>query len=210
MLPDLIRSGVASLKIEGRLKSPEYVANITRVYRTALDKLAAGADQHVSEAESYDLQMGFSRGLYSGWFRGINNQELVHARFGKKRGVFLGEVLRRERRRNYEFVRKPRSSLATAWFLTAAIPINPRRVDASTRCTHGATKACSALATATSISPVLIAAIVSGKQTILNSTAASAIHSPATSRVFKGPSTSKFMEPLDKPLTVIARDEEGT
>jgi putative protease len=38
--------------------------------------------------------MGFSRGLYPGWFRGNNNQELAHARFGKKRGVFLGEVSR--------------------------------------------------------------------------------------------------------------------
>lgn len=95
VLPDLVRAGVASLKIEGRLKSPEYVANITRVYRSGLDKLAAGASENVfSEADSYDLQMGFSRGLYSGWFRGINNQQLVHARFGKKRGVFLGEVLR--------------------------------------------------------------------------------------------------------------------
>src|SRR6185295_1302012 len=47
----------------------------------------------------YDLEMAFSRGLYSGWFRGINNQELVHARFGKKRGVFLGEVTRVERDR---------------------------------------------------------------------------------------------------------------
>jgi putative protease len=93
VLPELVRSGVASLKIEGRLKSPEYVANITRVYRTALDKLAESTDRHFSETDSYDLQMGFSRGLYSGWFRGINNQELVHARFGKKRGVFLGEVL---------------------------------------------------------------------------------------------------------------------
>jgi putative protease len=36
--------------------------------------------------------MAFSRGLYTGWFRGIQNQELVHARFGKKRGVYLGEV----------------------------------------------------------------------------------------------------------------------
>jgi putative protease len=42
----------------------------------------------------YDLEMGFSRGLYTGWFRGINNQELAHARFGTKRGVFLGEVSR--------------------------------------------------------------------------------------------------------------------
>ncbi len=38
LLPDLVRAGVASLKIEGRLKSPEYVANITRIYRQALDE----------------------------------------------------------------------------------------------------------------------------------------------------------------------------
>jgi putative protease len=38
--------------------------------------------------------MAFSRGLYTGWFGGVNNQELVHARFGKKRGVYLGEVTR--------------------------------------------------------------------------------------------------------------------
>ena len=42
-IADLARSGVASLKIEGRLKSPEYVAGITRVYRAALDRLARGA-----------------------------------------------------------------------------------------------------------------------------------------------------------------------
>src|SRR4249920_3779216 len=41
VLPDLIRAGVASLKIEGRLKSPEYVANITRVYRRAVDSAMA-------------------------------------------------------------------------------------------------------------------------------------------------------------------------
>ena len=44
VLPELVRSGVASLKIEGRLKSPEYVASITRVYREALDRLAEGAE----------------------------------------------------------------------------------------------------------------------------------------------------------------------
>ena len=36
--------------------------------------------------------MAFSRGLHTGWFGGINNQELVHGRFGKKRGVYLGAV----------------------------------------------------------------------------------------------------------------------
>lgn len=43
-------------------------------------------------ASQYEMEMAFSRGLYTGWFRGVNNQELVHARFGKKRGVYLGEV----------------------------------------------------------------------------------------------------------------------
>ena len=91
VLPDLVRAGVTSLKIEGRLKSPEYVANITRIYRQALDEQASSIP-HPSSASQYDMEMAFSRGLYTGWFRGINNQQLVHARFGKKRGVYLGEV----------------------------------------------------------------------------------------------------------------------
>jgi len=88
VLPELVRSGVTCLKIEGRLKAPEYVANVTRVYRSALDKAIADVN-----AERYNLEMAFSRGLHTGWFEGINNQELVHARFGKKRGVYLGEVV---------------------------------------------------------------------------------------------------------------------
>ncbi len=103
ILPELVRAGVASLKIEGRLKSAEYVANITRVYRAALDRALRDTGVDVPERPSaafdptaarYDLEMSFSRGLYTGWFRGINNQELAHARFGTKRGVFLGTVTR--------------------------------------------------------------------------------------------------------------------
>jgi putative protease len=115
VLPDLARAGVASLKIEGRLKAPEYVANITRAYREALDDLrftiddlrAPGDETRKSgdlrtagdgtrnsklETRNYEVEMAFSRGLHTGWFGGINNQQLVHARFGKKRGVFLGEI----------------------------------------------------------------------------------------------------------------------
>jgi putative protease len=98
VLPELARLGIASLKIEGRLKSPEYVANVTRVYRCALDRLATGMDRLVEDSR-YDLEMAFSRGLSTGWFGGINNQALVHARFGKKRGVYLGEVTRVEQDR---------------------------------------------------------------------------------------------------------------
>jgi putative protease len=95
VLPDLIRAGVASLKIEGRLKAPEYVANITKVYRQALDDLrAANPTARKSDIvnRKYDMEMSFSRGLFTGWFGGTDNQKLVHARFGKKRGVYLGEV----------------------------------------------------------------------------------------------------------------------
>jgi len=222
VLPELVRVGVASLKIEGRLKSAEYVASITRTYRQALDRVMAelngppsappsdvglnvssssasvlppsapisdvglnvssrsasvppssasssdvglnvssssasalpssapssdvglnvssssvsvppssapssGVGLNVSSrsasvppssapssdvglnvssssasvlppfdpaAAGYELNMAFSRGLYPGWFKGINNQELAHGRFGTKRGVFLGQVSR--------------------------------------------------------------------------------------------------------------------
>lgn len=113
VLPDLINAGVSCLKIEGRLKSPDYVANVTRVYRQALDRAWQERENKKTETaansplklgnrpvsyeptadERYSLEMAFSRGLYTGWFRGINNQELVHARFAKKRGVYLGEVM---------------------------------------------------------------------------------------------------------------------
>jgi U32 family peptidase len=89
VLPELVASGVSSLKIEGRLKSPEYVASVTRVYRSHLDR---AIDELTTKSDRYQLEMAFSRGLSSGWFKGINNQELVHARFGKKRGVYLGTV----------------------------------------------------------------------------------------------------------------------
>jgi U32 family peptidase len=91
VLPELIQAGVSSLKIEGRLKTPEYVANVTRVYRQAIDRgLTQG--NAAAPTDHYDLEMAFSRGLYTGWFQGIDNQALVHARFGKKRGVYLGQV----------------------------------------------------------------------------------------------------------------------
>ena len=79
-----VRAGVASLKIEGRLKSPEYVASITRVYRQALDRLRdatspATGPKPDPQRQRYELEMAFSRGLHTGWFEGIDNQQLVHA-----------------------------------------------------------------------------------------------------------------------------------
>jgi U32 family peptidase len=86
-IPRLIELGIESFKIEGRLKSPEYVAAVCQVYRKAID-----AAFPVTAADAYKLEMTFSRGLYSGWFHGVNHQKLVHARYGKKRGPFIGRI----------------------------------------------------------------------------------------------------------------------
>ncbi|MGB0154296.1 MAG: DUF3656 domain-containing U32 family peptidase [Verrucomicrobiales bacterium] len=91
-VPELIRLGVVSFKIEGRLKTPEYVAAVTRAYRHAIDATLSGHDQVAGDEQRYELEMAFSRGLSSGWLNGINNKKLVHARFGKKRGAFVGKV----------------------------------------------------------------------------------------------------------------------
>ena len=92
-IPRLIELGVRSFKIEGRLKTPEYVAGVTSVYRKAIDAALKNAEAApVSADDLYTLEMTFSRGLYPGWMHGVNHQELVGARHGKKRGAFVGTV----------------------------------------------------------------------------------------------------------------------
>ena len=91
-IPELIRLGVRSFKIEGRLKTPEYVAAVTRVYRKAIDGALAQEAHPVGAEDRYELEMVFSRGLSEGWLLGIDNKKLVHARYGKKRGALLGTV----------------------------------------------------------------------------------------------------------------------
>ncbi|HEX8310822.1 MAG TPA: U32 family peptidase, partial [Chthoniobacteraceae bacterium] len=91
-LPRLLELGVTSFKIEGRLKSPEYVAAVCQVYRKALDAAVEQREANLTPDDRYQLEMTFSRGLYSGWMHGVNHQELVSARYGKKRGPFAGLV----------------------------------------------------------------------------------------------------------------------
>jgi putative protease len=91
-IPELVRLGITSFKIEGRLKTPEYVAAVTQVYRRAIDRAWEAQADAPGADDRYRLEMAFSRGLYSGWMHGVNHQKLVHARFGKKRGAFVGAV----------------------------------------------------------------------------------------------------------------------
>lgn len=93
-IPRLIELGIRSFKIEGRLKTPEYVAAVTQVYRAAIDRALAGKPAPATDDDRYALEMTFSRGLYTGWMHGVNHQELVGAYYGKKRGPYVGAVTR--------------------------------------------------------------------------------------------------------------------
>ena len=92
LIPELIAAGVASLKIEGRLKTPEYVANVTAHYRRAIDAAVSGRPSPLSRADVQEMEMSFSRGFSHGFFDGNNHKVLVRGDYAKKRGVFLGRV----------------------------------------------------------------------------------------------------------------------
>ena len=90
LLPELERIGIASLKIEGRLKDASYVAAVTDAYRRRLDR----SDPDPVERQ---LELAFSRGLSTGWLEGINHRRLVHGRWSKKRGPLIGHLLQVDR-----------------------------------------------------------------------------------------------------------------
>jgi putative protease len=92
LTPELIDAGVCSFKIEGRLKTPEYVANITRHYRQAIDKAIAGSPVHFSRREVQEMELSFSRGFSPGWLQGCDHKMLVPGESSAKRGVLLGTV----------------------------------------------------------------------------------------------------------------------
>lgn len=90
-LNELEEIGVDSLKVEGRLKSPEYVAAVAKAYRKALNRIPLdGKDME-------PLEVLFSRGLRAGWLDGDNHQELVDGTFSNHHGLFLGTVAKVER-----------------------------------------------------------------------------------------------------------------
>ncbi|MBS0203053.1 MAG: U32 family peptidase [Planctomycetes bacterium] len=94
LTPDLIAAGVCSFKIEGRLKTPEYVANITHHYRTAIDAAIGGKPVQFTRDEVREMELSFSRGFSPGWLKGDDHKMLVPALSSSKRGVLLGEVIR--------------------------------------------------------------------------------------------------------------------
>lgn len=93
ILPRLVASGVSALKIEGRMKSPEYVALVTGVYRAALDRaLAHPEDFKPTDGEWSVLEETFSRGFTAGYLVGDRGSAMMSYRRSSNRGVFVGRV----------------------------------------------------------------------------------------------------------------------
>lgn len=86
-VPLLKELGVDSFKVEGRLKTPEYVATAARNYREVLD----GGVLKLSERQ-VDLATTYSRGFFSGWLNGVDHQALVEGSFSSHRGLEVGRV----------------------------------------------------------------------------------------------------------------------
>lgn len=66
-IPDLINSGVMCFKIEGRMKSPEYVATVTRIYRKYIDLALSDKPYVIDEIDKKELMQVFNRGGFSRW-----------------------------------------------------------------------------------------------------------------------------------------------
>lgn len=64
-IPRLIQAGVKCFKIEGRMKNPEYVATVTRIYRKYIDLALSGQEYVIDEQDVTDLMQVFNRGGFS-------------------------------------------------------------------------------------------------------------------------------------------------
>ena len=89
----LIDSGVASFKIEGRLKSPEYVATVTRIYRKYIDLYLNNGNFKIENKDRIDLLQVFNRGGFSsGHLDELPNKDLIFKEKPNNMGIYIGNV----------------------------------------------------------------------------------------------------------------------
>ena len=92
-LPKPQEAGVASCKIEGRLKRPEYVATVAASYRKGLDSLEQGRFEKADEAEKEDLLQIFNRGGFmKGYALGCEDAGVIYPDTVNHQGVRMGRV----------------------------------------------------------------------------------------------------------------------
>lgn len=88
-LDRIVRSPLDSLKIEGRMKSAEYVAVVVAIYRRALDAIARGSWSPSAEDER-DLALAFNRDFTDGYL--LEARDVMGRQMSDNRGVLIGSV----------------------------------------------------------------------------------------------------------------------
>lgn len=92
-IPSLIEAGVMSFKIEGRLKSPEYVATVTRIYRKYIDLYFSSNPYEINLKDRKDLLQVFNRGNFStGHLSKEANLDFVFKEKPSNIGIYIGNV----------------------------------------------------------------------------------------------------------------------
>jgi putative protease len=86
-VPKLMELGIESFKVEGRLKSPEFVGTVAKSYKDQMNT----QNINLTKARE-DMGVTYSRGLSTGWLHGVAHQELVEGSFKENRGAFIGVV----------------------------------------------------------------------------------------------------------------------
>lgn len=101
-IPFFVNSGIKCLKIEGRMKSPEYVATVTRIYRKYID-LAYSKKEYIVDPNDRKLLMQvFNRGMSSsGHLDTEPNKNLVFKEKPNNMGLFLGNVQKYNKNKGY-------------------------------------------------------------------------------------------------------------
>lgn len=107
-LKEIVDSGVVSLKVEGRMKKPEYVATVIEKYRSAIDNIILEEKQRVSRQEKDEMAQMFNRGFTRGFLKDDFGRNIVTLDKPNNRGVLIGEVLKNDK--NYTYI-KLRSDL---------------------------------------------------------------------------------------------------
>ena len=98
-LPKLGQAGVASVKLEGRLKRPEYVAVVTESYRKGLDSLEQGSFEKADEKEKEGLLQVFNRGGFmNGYALGCEDAGVIWPGAVNHQGIRIGTVTGADRK----------------------------------------------------------------------------------------------------------------
>ncbi len=90
-IKDVLDANIDSLKIEGRMKSPEYVGYVTKVYRRLIDEYYLGLEPKVTEEEIYNLNVLFNRKFTNGY---LFNDDIYNIKTSNHLGAPIGKVIK--------------------------------------------------------------------------------------------------------------------